>query len=146
MIQQISTQQNWFKLNSTDVHTYSAPFATPGSLAKYPRSPMIISQHAVLMNLAGMLAALLQSTWYGMNLSSNQTCCNVIWSATLMSQMCSYFCFSVLKSLIIRYDKMVSHTMPTCAPLSHGRITIQSHDCEIALPYLFVLHTQTMIG
>ena len=29
-----------------------------------------------------------------------------------MSWMCSLFCFSELKSLIIRYDKMVSHMMP----------------------------------
>ena len=54
--------------------------------------------------------------------------------------------FSVLKSLIIRYDKMVNHMMPTCALLNHRGITIKSHDHGIVLLYLFILHTQTLIG
>ena len=52
--------------------------------------------------------------------------------------------FLCWKSLIIRYDKMVSHMVPTCALLSHEMISIKSHDHEIALPYLS--HTQTLIG
>jgi hypothetical protein len=51
----------------------------------------------------------------------------------------SVFCIEVL---IIRYDKMVSHMMPTCAFV----FVMKAHDPEKDLPYLTIRHVYVMIG
>jgi hypothetical protein len=51
----------------------------------------------------------------------------------------SVFCIEVL---IIRYDKMVSHMMPTCAFV----FVMKAHDPGKDLPYLTIRHVYVMIG
>jgi hypothetical protein len=45
-----------------------------------------------------------------------------------------FFCFLCFGVLIIRYDKMVSHMMPTCAFV----FVIKAHDPGKDLPYLML--------
>jgi hypothetical protein len=51
-----------------------------------------------------------------------------------MSRTCISFLFFCVEVLIIRYDKMVSHMMPTCAFV----FVIKAHDPGKDLPYYLV--------
>ena len=81
--QTISTQQIRAELNSTGTHGFSVPSVTIVDLAKYPRSPSMVSHLAVLTKVAGTFAALSRSTWYGTKPSRSQTTRDDSWFATV---------------------------------------------------------------
>ena len=59
-----------------------------------------------------------------------------------MSRTRISFLFFCVKVLIIRYDKMVSHMMPTCAFV----FVIKARDPGKDLPYHSLRHVYVMIG